>query len=176
MIKRTITAICAIALFIPVCYFSDTIVFPAVMAFLSTVAVYEMLKCVGLYKKKSVSVPSYLLGAAMPLIPYFIDKKTVEIEFALCIIYLIVIFASDIFSKGKTEFPVSASAFMGVFYIAVSFTCIVLIRKTGDYVNKGDKLAILYASNEALFRDAKQKFVSSLEFSADKSEKPQLIF
>ncbi len=51
-----------------------------------------------------------------------------------------------------------------------------LIRKTGDYVNKGDKLAILYASNEALFRDAKQKFMSSLEFSADKSEKPQLIF
>ena len=134
MIKRTITAICAIALFIPVCYFSDTFVFPAVMAFLSTVAVYEMLKCVGLYKKKSVSVPSYLLGAAMPLIPYFIDKKTVEIEFALCVIYLIVIFASDIFSKGKTEFPVSASAFMGVFYIAVSFTCIVLIRKSGEYL------------------------------------------
>ena len=51
-----------------------------------------------------------------------------------------------------------------------------LAKKTGDYVGKGEKVATLHASNEALFADAKEKFISSLEFSDKKTGKPQLIF
>lgn len=51
-----------------------------------------------------------------------------------------------------------------------------LAKKTGDYVGKGEKIATLHASNEALFADAKEKFISSLEFSDKKTGKPQLIF
>lgn len=51
-----------------------------------------------------------------------------------------------------------------------------LAKKTGDYVGKGEKIATLHASNEALFADAKEKFLSSLEFSDKKTGKPQLIF
>ena len=51
-----------------------------------------------------------------------------------------------------------------------------LAKKTGDCVGKGEKIATLHASNEALFADAKEKFLSSLEFSDKKTGKPQLIF
>lgn len=134
MLKRTITAVVAIALFIPVCVFSDTIIFPAVMALLSAVGVFEMLGCVGVRKHLVLSALSLVLGAAMPLIPYFTDEHTVEIEFALCVLYLIAVFAVDVFSRGKLDYTVSASTFMGVFYIAVSFTCITLLRENGKYL------------------------------------------
>ena len=51
-----------------------------------------------------------------------------------------------------------------------------LAQKTGDFVNKGEKIATLYASDKSLFADAAQKFISSLEFSNEKANKPQLIY
>ena len=134
MLKRTITAVVAIALFIPVCVFSDTIIFPIVMALLSAVGVFEMLGCVGVRKHYIISALSLILGAAMPLIPYFTDENTIEIECALCVLYLIGVYATDVFSKGKLDYTISASTFMGVFYIAVSFTCITLLRENGKYL------------------------------------------
>ena len=47
MTKRIVTAIVALALFVPVLYFSGTWVYPAAVALLSVVAVYEMLGCIG---------------------------------------------------------------------------------------------------------------------------------
>ena len=43
-----------------------------------------------------------------------------------------------------------------------------LIKKTGDYVNPSDVLCIMYADNEDLFAEAAKKFLSGLEFSAEK--------
>ena len=43
-----------------------------------------------------------------------------------------------------------------------------LIKKTGDYVNPSDVLCIMYADNEDLFAEAEKKFLSGLEFSAEK--------
>ncbi len=45
---------------------------------------------------------------------------------------------------------------------------IVLNKKTGDKVSKGDILATLYSCNESTFNSAKEKYLSALEFS----EKP----
>lgn len=45
---------------------------------------------------------------------------------------------------------------------------IMLKKKTGDYVNKGDVIATLYTSNEAKFEASKAKFLSSTEI-ADKA-------
>ena len=47
MLKRTITAIVAIAVFIPVCWFSGTDVWPIAMTILSVAAAWEMTKCGG---------------------------------------------------------------------------------------------------------------------------------
>lgn len=51
-----------------------------------------------------------------------------------------------------------------------------LARKTGDHVCKGEIIATLHASSEALFAEAEKKFLSSLQFSSEAVEKPKLIF
>ncbi len=132
MLKRTITAIVAIALFIPVCIFSDTLIFPAVMAFLSVIGVYEMLGCIGVKKHYVLSAVCIVFGA-LPLIPFFAGDNATEIISAVSVVFLIVVYAIDVFSKGKIDYTISASAYMGVFYIAVSFTSIVLLREGSEY-------------------------------------------
>ncbi len=52
---------------------------------------------------------------------------------------------------------------------------IVLKKKLGDSVNKGDVLAYMYADAEDLFVEASKKFLSSLEFSDTKVEKAPLV-
>lgn len=133
MLKRTITAVVAIALFIPVCIYSDTVVFPAVMALLSVIGVFEMLGCVGVRKHYILAGISLVFGA-MPIVPFFAGESTLKIIAALCVVYLIAVYATDVFSKGKLDYTLSSSTFMGVFYIAVSFTSIVLLRGEGKYL------------------------------------------
>jgi pyrimidine-nucleoside phosphorylase len=45
---------------------------------------------------------------------------------------------------------------------------IVLNKKTGDKIAKGDVLATLYTCNETTFNSAKEKYLSALKYS----EKP----
>ena len=67
MKQRIITAAIGIALFIPVIVFSNTWVYPAVMAILAAVAAFELLRCVGIVKKWFFSIPAIILVVAMPL-------------------------------------------------------------------------------------------------------------
>lgn len=132
MLKRTITAVVALAVFIPILYFSDTIVFPIAMALLSLAAAYEMVSCVGLKTNYWVSIPSYLVGILLPFLPRLTDTPVPYI-FATCMVYMIIVFAATVFSRGSLDFTLSASAFTGVFYVTVSFAAIVLLRDFGKY-------------------------------------------
>ena len=53
---------------------------------------------------------------------------------------------------------------------------IVLNKKTGDKVMKGDTLATLYSCNKKSFASSKDKFLSALEFSENPIEEEPLIF
>ena len=52
---------------------------------------------------------------------------------------------------------------------------IVLNKKTGDVVSKGDTLATLYSCNEKSFNSSKEKFLSALEFSESPTKEEALI-
>ncbi len=136
MLKRTITALILAAVFIPICYFSYTPVWPIVMSLLSLFAAYEMLDCVGLKKNAAVAVPSYLVGAIVPLLPLLMggdqDHCVAEISFAIFVVYLIVLYILVVFSPGKLDYMNAACGFMGVFYTTVCFTCLVLLRGMGN--------------------------------------------
>lgn len=134
MLKRTITAVCAIAIFIPICWFSDTFIFPAAMSLLSIIAAYEMLGCTGNRRTLSIAIPSYVFAGLSPLVPLFAEKDdTVGIQAALCVVYLVTVFAAVVFARGKINFTDASAAFMGIFYVAATFTCIVLLRGVGNY-------------------------------------------
>ncbi len=141
MLKRTITAVCALCLFIPILYFSETIVFPIAMTFLSVVAAYEMLHCVGAGEKVQVklAVPSYFV-ALSPMVPYlakhFEKVDTFHILVTLICAYLIYLFTLSIFEKGQLRFDYIASVFTSVFYVVITFTSIVALRysQSGKYI------------------------------------------
>lgn len=52
---------------------------------------------------------------------------------------------------------------------------IILKKKTGDYVNKGDVIATLYTSNETKFEASKAKFLSSTEIADEAPEARPLV-
>ena len=51
-----------------------------------------------------------------------------------------------------------------------------LRKKTGDYVNIGDTLAVFHSSNEALIKGAQERFLSALKISESKPEQTQLVY
>ena len=53
---------------------------------------------------------------------------------------------------------------------------IVLNKKTGDKIARGDTLAILYSCNESKFQPAKEKFISAIEISNEKPAEEPLVF
>lgn len=53
---------------------------------------------------------------------------------------------------------------------------IVLCKKVGDQVQKGDVIAVLYASEEELFAASEKKLIRAVEIHADRPEKMPLIY
>nr|MBQ5811559.1 hypothetical protein [Clostridia bacterium] len=66
MLTRILTGICLALIAVPVGYFSHTFVLVAVVALLSAVGVFEMLRCLGLHKNYHLAVPSYVIAVVAP--------------------------------------------------------------------------------------------------------------
>ena len=132
MLKRTITAVVAFAVFFPFLYFSDTFMLPLAMSILGLAGTYEMIGCVGLRKNVWIAVPSYLTAILLPQLSLMSDNS-LPLVFAVAIVYMIFVFAATVFSRGKLDFTLAASAFTGVFYVTLSFTSIVYLREVGKY-------------------------------------------
>ncbi len=133
MLKRTITAVVAIAIFIPVCVFSKyLIVWQLAMTVLSVLSAYEMTKCVGASKHLSLLIPAYAVSVLAPMAVVHVPDLYFWV-FALYVGYMIWTFAADVFSRGKIDFEVSAASFTGVFYTSASFMCLTLLRGFGSY-------------------------------------------
>ena len=132
MLKRTINAIIAFAVFFPFLYFSGTFLFPLAMSILGLAAAYEMVGCVGMRRNVSIALPSYLLAVLLPQLT-LLSSDPLPLVFACCIVYMIFVFGAAVFSRGKIDYTVAASAFTGVFYVTVAFTSIVFLRGVGKY-------------------------------------------
>lgn len=108
MLKRIITAVVLIAVFIPVCIFSNTIIFPIAVALLSLIAVFEMSKCLNFHKNLFLTIPLYLTAAGLPIFRIYVSTNS--------------FFLSHV--------PV---VFVGLFFYALSY---VMIRKNKDNLSE----------------------------------------
>ena len=61
MIKRIITAIVALVVFIPTLIFSDTWAFPLAMSLVALLGCYELIACVG--QKKNALIVDFFAGS-----------------------------------------------------------------------------------------------------------------
>ncbi len=110
MKTRVITAVAALALFLPVLYFSDTLVFPLVMGLVAAVAGYEAADAAGLGKKLYISIPSVLYCFALPVcgggvrfLPGVLENEVYCTAAALILsaFYLLYMLAVCVFAFGK---------------------------------------------------------------------------
>ncbi len=143
---RIITAIVAIGVLVPILVFSSTPVFPIAAAFFAFLAVFEIAGCVGVRKKLCLAIPTYIFSILVfvPMIFYSLieigwlpvgDQVWAEvllsptIWIALSYLYLFVIFAITMFSKGNIKFAQSTELIALTAYVLIGFLSIVALRK-----------------------------------------------
>ncbi len=138
MLTRIITAVVAIAVFIPVLYFSETVVFAAVLALLALVAVLEMLRCTGLFRHWSVTLATCAAAVAFPLLPFWLGRSAVEhIAVLALVVAMLALFAVMTFSRGKLTLSDASVSFASCLYVIAAFTALSLLRygtEQGSYV------------------------------------------
>ena len=141
MKTRILTAIVMLSLFIPVLWFSETIVYPIAMTLLVGIAAFELVRCLGLHRDLFLSLPAIIIPMGLTLYAKFAESPTahfggVALSFFLFTVYLL---AVAVFRAGRTTYSSVMGALGGSFYISVAFSSMVLLR----YLPNGAYLFLL---------------------------------
>lgn len=150
MLKRIITSIVAVIVFIPVLVFSNTWVFPIVMSFACAIGCYEMLSCVGQKKNFWLSVPMLLIALAFPNIMryYYLSSAdnsnalftTIRLALSIFLILALYVFGVAVFANKKLSVTDAGLIYSSISYIVAAFTAIVYIH---DYISYGKYIYLL---------------------------------
>jgi phosphatidate cytidylyltransferase len=132
MKERTISSVIIISVALLAVILSEYIVYPIALALLGIIALFEVLRVVGVNNKPMITIPAYLFAIAFPVGAYFLTESS-AIYFLLAIaggmfVYLLLLMGISVFSKGKTSFVCISEAFVAVVYITVSMTSLSLLR------------------------------------------------
>lgn len=134
MLKRIITSIVAVCVLVPVLFLSGTPVLPVAIALVTVIAVYEMLKCMGLHKNPALAIPPYIAAASAPLMLRYLGDKTdfATICFIAAVVYLVITFIAIVWSHGRLAFSEGMSAFLLCAYIIAAMNSILYVRDFDD--------------------------------------------
>lgn len=140
MKKRIWSGACVVGILALLLLLSEYVVFPIGLAAFAMIAVFEMMRVMGVHKKLAVAAPVYLFTPVFPILAFFIDAEKPEsrmqfilIMAAAVFVFMMLFMAISVFSKGKLPFSKSAEVFVGIIYITVSFTSLVVVRYVNDY-------------------------------------------
>ena len=164
MKQRIITAFIILAVAIPVVLLSEYLIYPVALSVLSLIASFEMLRVLGVHKKKSVFLPTYALSLALPFFTHDVFLGTdaerateyILICFGVIFVYLLYLMGAAVFSRGELTATKIGEVFMTVTYIVSSFTAFSLLR----YI-KGGEVAFLLVFIGAWVSDVGAYFVGS---------------
>lgn len=136
MKKRIITAVVALAIFIPILIFSGTTVgkyiFTAVLVALAVIGIYELSGCVGLRRQFAVMIPTYVYAAAIMCLSVFMPSHswTFKIALALSFFYVFYAFCYSMLSSGNIRMGQTSELVAVSGYIFFGLLCIILLRYT----------------------------------------------
>lgn len=125
MKQRVITALLALAVFLPVIIFADVFAFRIVLAIISIASALELLQCTGTLKKFLLSVPLVAFSAFMPL-SYMLEDGT---RFAILIAFMLYCMTTMVLSNGSISAQDVGISFIGVFFCTFSYECMAMIRE-----------------------------------------------
>ena len=138
MKTRMITAVVLLIAVLPVIIFSDTVIFPLAISFISLISTLEMMRCIGCNKQYSFSVPAAIIAVLFPIgAKYIQDKNTfLIIACAVLYIFLMYVFFTSVLSRGKIKISDTALRFSAVLYVNAGYTSIALLRELdgGEYI------------------------------------------
>ncbi len=134
MLKRIITSVVAVAVLLPILWFSDTFIFPLAVAIVSILCLFEMFRCMGVHKKIALTLPMYLTAIAFPILQRVFenDMYVAIIAFMIAVAYVIYVFALVVWSHGRLTYNNGCSICLTAFYILLSMNMIIYIRDFGD--------------------------------------------
>lgn len=116
---------------IPLLVFSNTIAYPIALSVLALVAMFEMLGVTGFRRNFAVFIPAYTAACAFPLLSYFFAENLKELAVAALFTamgLLLYYFGYAVTQKGRVKFSAIAAHITTLFYIAMSFSSISLVR------------------------------------------------
>lgn len=150
MLTRIITAIVALCIFVPVCIFSDTILWEIAMTVLCTVAIYEIWHCI---RGEDKNDPSRYIGSFWLYLPAILaavfhiwlpqlaalwtskwglpKNSGIAMELLGSVFFFVMmyVFAVVVFSKGKISIANAGVMLMMTFYVTISFVSLVCLRR-----------------------------------------------
>ena len=136
MLKRILTSLVAIAVLLPVLYFSDTVVFPIAVSVVGLISLYEMFKCIGFERRWSVILPIYLFSAILPFAMRYLHMQSAvnfgKLVFIVAALYLVYLFARVVWSHGTLTFSDAAVCFTLSLYIIAALSSILYVRDYGE--------------------------------------------
>lgn len=141
MLKRIITALCATCVLVPALIFSGTWVFPIAISLVTLICLFEMYKCMGIHKNIAVTLPAYLIAAALPILVRFMGAgngmRVVAVAAIAAVVYIIYLFALVIWSNGSFTYSDMATLFFLTLYVTLSLNILLYVRdfaETGKYI------------------------------------------
>ena len=137
MKKRVLTAVIGIAILIPVLFLSGTWFFPTAVAICSVIAVFEMLRCLGLSRVWALSLPTYAVAAAVPFLIRLADRsQSLRLASMLAVCAVLYLMGVSVFTHGKITFAQLGEALLACLYIIFGFNAIVYLRDLvgGEYI------------------------------------------
>lgn len=141
MKQRIITGIIVVLIMIPILLFAQTPVLPIAIAIGSVIAMFEMMRCIGLQKAYAFAIPLYALAASLPFLSRFMAlgslnavrehgsaKHLAQYGAILMIVILFYFFTVAIFSHGKYNLSDVCVLFATAFYILMGFNAIIILH------------------------------------------------
>ena len=141
MKQRIITGIILVLIMLPILLFAQTPVLPIAIAIGSVIAMFELMRCIGLQKAYAFAIPLYALAASLPFLSRFMAlgslNATIKPESTrhlaqygaiLMIAVLFYFFTVAIFSRGKYNLSHVCVLFATAFYILMGFNAIIILH------------------------------------------------
>lgn len=145
MLKRIITAVVCLAIFIPVLIFSGKLpwLFVSVLTLLALIAIYEICGCIGVRRYFFISMPCYIFTLFMMLVPtYFLTAENpkniryIPILFCVAFLFILYTFSAAMLTRGNVRFSQAGELISAAIYIILGFLSIILLRYSphGNYL------------------------------------------
>jgi len=142
VLKRVITGVVALALFLPVLIFSGNSIgkygFMIVLGLLALIGLHELCDCFGFKKHYAIRIPTYLFAIAVTVLTVLFRGTEDYVAYIVCtaFIFLFIIFAISMFNIGKINYTQVASLAATAFYVICGFLSIIALRYTeyGQYL------------------------------------------